>query len=70
MISLGKFAITPQFDYAYDYADGLAEVQIGGKWGYIDKTGKFAINPQFDLAGHFADGLAPVEIGTKWGYIS
>lgn len=23
-------------------------VQMGGKWGFIDKTGKYAINPRFE----------------------
>ena len=44
-------------------------VEIGHKWGYIDKTGKIVINPQFKSEGYFKEGFAPVEIGNKWGYI-
>jgi hypothetical protein len=35
--------IKPQFDMAGDFSEGLAQVKIGNKWGYIDKTGRFAI---------------------------
>jgi len=37
----GKFVINPQFDNAASFSDGLARVEVGNKWGYIDKTGKF-----------------------------
>ena len=65
----GKLIITPQFDLAGSFFEGLAPVKIGNKWGYIDKEGKYVINPQFDDAGYFFEGLARVRIGDKWGYI-
>jgi len=46
--------INPQFDdvdtyHADDYVGvfrgGLAPVQLGDAWGYIDKTGKYVWNP-------------------------
>ncbi|HEV2668337.1 MAG TPA: WG repeat-containing protein, partial [Blastocatellia bacterium] len=33
----GEIAIKPAFDDAHAFSDGLAAVQIGSKWGYIDK---------------------------------
>ena len=45
-------------------------MQIGRKWGYIDKTGKVVIAPQFDKAGDFSEGLAAVEVEEKWSYIN
>ena len=27
--------ISPQFDFTWNFADGLAAVEINGKWGYI-----------------------------------
>ena len=66
----GKPVITPQFDAAYDFVDGLALVRIGKQFGYIDKTGKYLTQPQFDDAFGFADGLARAQSGEKWGYIS
>lgn len=40
------------------FSEGLACVDVDGKYGYIDKTGKFVIEPQFSYAGSFSDGLA------------
>lgn len=31
----GEFAIAPQFDYASSFSEGLARVQVKGKYGYI-----------------------------------
>jgi len=37
----GKMVITPQFDVAYPFSDGLAVILNGdfttGKWGYISR---------------------------------
>src|SRR6218665_1119163 len=50
----GKIAINPQFDFAWEFQEGLAVIQFGDKngfdkWGYIDKTGEIVIEPQFDF---------------------
>ena len=52
-----------------DFVNGLALVQKGMKWGYIDKMGKYVIPLQFDYAYNFADGVALVQKGSKWGGI-
>lgn len=73
----GNYLISPRFDGAGPFSEGLAVAKIegdfNGKWGYIDKTGKYAIKPQFDAAGPFSEGLAAVNIGGdingKWGFI-
>lgn len=68
------YVIHPQFDAARSFHEGLAAVEIGGKWGYINRYGTYVINPQFDRAGSFTDDMAPVWTGNlfggKWGYIS
>ena len=49
----GRFAIEPQFDYAYNFACGQAHVHKGRgwhrKWGLIDTRGRFVVAPTFDL---------------------
>jgi len=50
----GKMIISPQFDAAGSFANGLAPVRLGAKWGYADTKGILAISPQFDLADPFS----------------
>ncbi len=67
------------YDFAGDFSEGLAKVNIGasrfsgyirgGRWGYIDPSGKEVIDLQFDDAGDFYEGLAKVRKGSKWGFI-
>ncbi|GHS95504.1 hypothetical protein AGMMS50276_11390 [Synergistales bacterium] len=57
------------FDRARPFSDGLAAVQSGGQWGFIDTAGRFAILPIYEDAGSFSDGLAPVKRGGLWGFI-
>lgn len=44
-----------QFDYAGSFSEGLARVQIGWKYGLIDKTGKIVIEPMFDDVYQFSE---------------
>lgn len=76
--SAGNWAITPQFDYAHDFSDGLALVGLyngspimiakanpwfSTKYGFVDSTGKFIIPPRFTAADSFSEGLAPAMVG-------
>jgi hypothetical protein len=71
------------FDSAREFTEGVAVVEINGKWGYINKQGKFSIAPDFYNGWRFTNGLAQVvlepnrqleggfieDIGHKWAYI-
>ena len=63
--------IQPQFDLALGFSEGLAAVQVGKKWGYIDTSGKMVIGLQdLSFAKPFHNGLARVGFGkTGWGYL-
>lgn len=56
----GKIIINPQFDYAYNFTEGIACVKSDGKYGYINEDGKYIVNPQFVDATVFSEGLAAV----------
>ncbi|MFN8657117.1 MAG: WG repeat-containing protein [Candidatus Obscuribacterales bacterium] len=55
----------------------LAPVQVGAKWGYMDKHGRLAIPAEFAYATYFENGRAAVAVGDKghnlrdfsWGVI-
>ena len=53
-------AISPRFDDAEPFSDGVAAVGRGGLHGYIDKSGVLVIPPQFKQTGNFHEGLAYV----------
>ena len=51
------------------FSDGLAQVLIKGKWGFIDTDGKISILPRFEEVLPFSQGLARVQSDGKWAYI-
>ena len=70
----GEWVINPIYDHVDRKTfgpNGLAAVQLDGKYGYIDKNGKTVIEQQFDYASSFAEnGLARIKANDgKWGYI-
>lgn len=42
-----SFHIEPQFDAVQAFAQGIAAVKQGGKWGFIDTSGAWVIEPWF-----------------------
>lgn len=70
----GEFVITPQFDYAGNFADSIACVRIGKKWGYINTKGEQIIPLKYANAYPFSDGCAAIVVREKnkflFGYIN
>ena len=66
----GSFAISPVYDAAVDFSEGLARVGIRNgetiKYGFIDTQGNYVIDATYDWASDFYDGIAVVD---KGGYI-
>ena len=50
--------MAPEYDEIYAFSDGLAEVRLNGKSGFVDETGKEVIAPKYEEAWAFSDGLA------------
>jgi hypothetical protein len=57
------------FPWAGDFSEGLAPVQIGNRFGFIDTSGNLRIAAAFDRVGAFSGGLAPFLENGKWGYV-
>jgi len=58
--NVGKEVISPQFEQACNFSEGLAGVQIRDSWGFIDKTGRLVIKPQYEWCCGFSEGMAVV----------
>jgi serine/threonine protein kinase len=58
-----------KYSFEGSFYEGLARVELNGKWGFIDKTGKEVIPLKYDWAGAFSEGLAAVELNGKTYYI-
>lgn len=77
----GKKVFGREFLATGEFSEGLAPVEINGKWGFIDTSGRFAIQPKLDEVGRLGgygysyqvdglhEGLAYVQIGAKFGYM-
>lgn len=59
----------PTYTDACMFSDGLAAVQIDGKYGFIDTEGEFILQPTWEKATFFSCGLCSASEENKWGYI-
>ena len=53
-----------------DLSEGIAIVELNGKYGYIDTTGKEITDIKYEKANKFYNGMASVFVNGKWGYIN
>ena len=65
----GAVVIPAKYNFADSFSEGLARVELYGKWSYIDKSGKEVIQLKYNFADSFSEGLARVVINGKWSYI-
>ncbi|MBL4632890.1 MAG: WG repeat-containing protein [Kofleriaceae bacterium] len=56
----GKQVGSVSFSECEDFSNGMAAVQIAGKWGYIDDSGVLTIAALYSRAGSFSSGTALV----------
>lgn len=61
----GEVVLTAEYDYAYDYKEGMAVVQSNGKYGYLNSAGELVIPMEYKYAADFKNGLAIVEYDKK-----
>ncbi len=56
-----------RYDYASDFSEGLAAVNVNHQWGFIDASGKMVIAPQFNpyqtqFNSYFSEGLVAINL--------
>ena len=56
----GELVISPQFDTAAPFSDGVGLVKENKLYGFIDGHGSYVIAPRFKWAESFVDGVAVV----------
>src|SRR5690606_40611915 len=75
----GKVIVEPIYDFAYDFSEGLAAVNVGGHpltggglWGFVDTTGKEIIPVKYEAGirfPQFAEGLVALKLNGKYGFV-
>lgn len=50
-------------DWHHGFQEGLGEVEVNGKWGFVNSAGQIVIKPKFDSAFGFHQGIATVRSG-------
>ena len=53
--------ISPKYDDARWFSEGMAAVKLGTKWGYINTAGKMLIAAKFTVAKSFRKGYIPLK---------
>jgi len=66
----GKFHISPKYDYASKFREGVARVEVAGRTVFIDKNGQTLFRAEFEDVNDFSEGLARVRKGKKFGFIN
>ena len=56
-----RFDLT--FNWGWDFMEGVAPVQVGRGWGFIDSAGSFVIPAMFEGVRPFSEGRALVGLG-------
>jgi len=58
------------YDYAGDFHDGLAKVELNDKYGYLNNLGAEVVPCIYDEAHDFSHGLAKVKRKGKYGFVN
>lgn len=61
--------VLPKLRYITSFVEGLALVEYGGKYGFIDTSANL-LGIKYQDARPFAEGRAAVQMGNLWGYIN
>lgn len=57
------------YSHKQSYSEGLAAVQYGNVWGFVDENNKLVIKYAFEDVKPFNNGVAQVKYQGKWIYI-
>jgi hypothetical protein len=58
-----------KYDFVGHFYEGLARVELGDKYGFVNERGNVVIPLKYDEVESFSGGLAGVKLGDKYGFI-
>lgn len=61
--------ISSKYQFINNFKEGLAQVKLNGKLGFVDKSGREVVPCRYDDINDFSEGLASVELNDKWGFV-
>ena len=61
----GEAIISPQYDEAGIFSEGLASVGVDMEYGYINKKGEYVVSPQYDYASAINNGVGIIREYSK-----
>jgi hypothetical protein len=66
----GEYVFGKQFGFVEDFSEGMASVEVNGKWGFINRQGEMVVPAVYQRVKSFRNGLAVVaNAKKKYGYI-
>lgn len=65
-----EWVIKPQFDYAGDFDDGVAQVSLKGQTYWINTRGERQERPKFQKVLPLAEGFEVVRVNGRLGYLN
>lgn len=65
----GKVVVSPKYDLAYQFKEGMAAFRLKGKYGYLNENGIETVEPKYDFTWHYTGGFATVKMGELYGFI-
>lgn len=69
--STGDWVLSLNYDFCYNFTDGVARVFKDNLWGYIDINGQEIVSPQFADCGEYKNGRAFFSVnGLKYGFLT
>jgi hypothetical protein len=61
--------VPPKFERGRASTEGLAAVQYGGRWGFVDGAGRQVVDARFDEVFPYSQGRARVRQADRWGFV-
>jgi hypothetical protein len=59
-----------KYDFIGKFQNGMFEIMLNGKWGFVSRYGTELISPIYEAVGAFWEGVAGVKKNNLWGFVN